>query len=342
MTSVNEADLEETTSNRGSPAEAPTMIEEAISALRGAHEDIDHISTILSDEGAIVEAFFEVYRELAQPLAEVPVNRSVLPGELGEVERAHLTPDGWLVINRTDGETESLDLSEGENRDLLVSVIGDIVPRLRGLSGGTLELDEPMVHPEAELFDREPIVEPVVIDGAVEAEEPIIEELLTGEELDDEPIEVEEPPVVGEPFIEEPLTGEEMDGEPIEDEEPPVLVEPIDEDEEPRLEKAVVREPVVPRETVPEDQEAEGLDYERERLPGRTRRTGDDQIMKLRESVGRQREDTLRQMAYIERLRDARVQRMRDAKNKEREADQRHTRGFLRRVRGILDRMRGR
>ncbi|MGD2201117.1 MAG: hypothetical protein PVJ38_05770, partial [Candidatus Bathyarchaeota archaeon] len=61
------------------------------------------------------------------------VEVSVLPKELGAVERANVLPKGDLVVLYSDGRMESIDLIDAENRDLLVAVMSDAMPRFNSL-----------------------------------------------------------------------------------------------------------------------------------------------------------------------------------------------------------------
>ena len=64
------------------------------------------------------------------PLTQtLPVDVSVIPSEYGPVERANIIPQGKLVLLHRDGNMTSIDLIEVENRDLLVRVIADVMPR---------------------------------------------------------------------------------------------------------------------------------------------------------------------------------------------------------------------
>jgi len=69
-----------------------------------------------------------------QPLTKtINVDSSILPREMGLVERANVIPQSELVILFDDGRMESFDLTALENRDLLVAVIGNAMPRFNDL-----------------------------------------------------------------------------------------------------------------------------------------------------------------------------------------------------------------
>ena len=93
-----------------------------------------------------------------------------------------------LILTTPDGGIETVDLTSFDNRDLLVTVLGDLLEKLRGLADGTHDLPEIIVD--------EPIIqEPPVIEAVAELE--VIEEPLSKpEEIE---MLVEEPPVSIEP-----------------------------------------------------------------------------------------------------------------------------------------------
>ncbi|UCH57031.1 MAG: hypothetical protein JSV18_06760 [Candidatus Bathyarchaeota archaeon] len=112
----------------------PTSPEEVVQTLRRLREDVGQISELSSEEGNIVAAFSLAFLKLMEPLTKaLPVDASVLPPEMGLVERANVVPKGDLVVLLEDGRMESIDLKETENRDLLITVVSDVMPRFNRL-----------------------------------------------------------------------------------------------------------------------------------------------------------------------------------------------------------------
>jgi hypothetical protein len=112
----------------------PSSPEEVIKTMRRLKEDVGQISELSSEEGNIVTAFSIAFLKLMEPLAKaLPIDTSVLPLELGIIERANVLPKGELVVLYSDGRMESIDLAEAENRDLLVTVVSDAMPRFNRL-----------------------------------------------------------------------------------------------------------------------------------------------------------------------------------------------------------------
>jgi hypothetical protein len=112
----------------------PASPEEVVETLRRLREDIGQISELSSEEENIVAAFALSFLKLMEPLTKaLPVDVSVLPRELGFVEKANVVPKGDLVILYADGRMESLDLTDKDNRDLLIAVVSDVMPRFNSL-----------------------------------------------------------------------------------------------------------------------------------------------------------------------------------------------------------------
>jgi len=119
---------------RRSPPAMPASPEEVVETLRRLREDIGQISELSSEEENIVAAFALSFLKLMEPLTKaLPVDVSVLPRELGFVEKANVVPKGDLVILYADGRMESLDLTDKDNRDLLIAVVSDVMPRFNSL-----------------------------------------------------------------------------------------------------------------------------------------------------------------------------------------------------------------
>jgi hypothetical protein len=116
------------------PFEILASSEEVVNTLRRLREDVGQISELSAEEGNIVEAFAFSFLKIMEPLTKtVSVDISILPREMGLVERANVIPQSELVILFGDGRMESFDLTAQENRDLLVAVISNAMPKFNGL-----------------------------------------------------------------------------------------------------------------------------------------------------------------------------------------------------------------
>lgn len=115
-----------------SSSEAPGRAEDVIGVLRGLREDVLEITELSAEEGNIVGAFSAAFLGLMSPLTKaLPVDVSILPDDMGEVEKANIMPKGELVLMYRDGRMDSLNLALPENRDLMISVVRDVMPRFR-------------------------------------------------------------------------------------------------------------------------------------------------------------------------------------------------------------------
>jgi len=113
----------------------PPSVEEILESMRRLKEDLSYINEISAEEGAIVEAFFvDFLRVMTALRGALEVDVSILPLELGDSERASVTPRGGLVVLRRDGNMESIDLTKPGNKDLFVTVIDNVLPKIVVLS----------------------------------------------------------------------------------------------------------------------------------------------------------------------------------------------------------------
>jgi hypothetical protein len=113
----------------------PVTAEELVAALKGTGDDIGQISELTSEENLIVDQFFISLLKLMQPLApSIPVNQLVLPAEVGDPAQADIDPTGHLILQYNDGHVELVNLIEKKNRELMIAVISDILPKFKNLT----------------------------------------------------------------------------------------------------------------------------------------------------------------------------------------------------------------
>ena len=111
-------------------------IQEIVESLKSAGDDIGQISELTSEEKLLVAQFFTSLLKLMQPLTtSIVISTAVLPIEMGTVAQAHIDPSGHLALSYEDGHLELKDLSEIKNRDLMVAVVGDMIPKFKNLTG---------------------------------------------------------------------------------------------------------------------------------------------------------------------------------------------------------------
>ncbi len=110
-------------------------IQELIEALKSTADDIGQISELTSEEKILVTQFFASFLKLMKPLTpSISVSQFALPPELSDAVQAHVDPTGHLVIEYPDGHVKLEDLSEEKNRDLMTTVIVDILPKFKTLT----------------------------------------------------------------------------------------------------------------------------------------------------------------------------------------------------------------
>jgi proline dehydrogenase len=110
-------------------------IQELVESLKSTADDIGQISELSSEEKILVSQFFLSLFKLMQPLTpSIAVNHLALPAQVGDVVQAHIDPTGHLLLQFEDSHVELQDLSEEKNRDLMMTVIEDVVPKFKNLT----------------------------------------------------------------------------------------------------------------------------------------------------------------------------------------------------------------
>ncbi len=110
-------------------------IQELVDSLKSTSDDIGQISELSSEEKILVAQFFSSLLKLMLPLApSIAVNQLALPVQLGEVVESHIEPTGHLILQFQDSHVELKDLSEEKNRDLMIAVIEDVMPKFKNLT----------------------------------------------------------------------------------------------------------------------------------------------------------------------------------------------------------------
>lgn len=114
---------------------AQMSIRELADSLKSLADDIGQISELASEEKLLVTEFFTSLLKLMQPLTpSIPVSTSALPAEVGNVAQAHVDPTGHLALLHEDGHMELKNLVEERNRDLMILVIQDVMPKFKNLT----------------------------------------------------------------------------------------------------------------------------------------------------------------------------------------------------------------
>jgi hypothetical protein len=110
-------------------------LQDLIDSLRSVQDDIGQMSELSAEEKTLVAEFFGALLKLMQPLAAtIAVSIEALPEELGTVVQANIDPTGHLAILHPNGQVELKNLTEEKNRDLMISVVEDIMPKFKQLT----------------------------------------------------------------------------------------------------------------------------------------------------------------------------------------------------------------
>ena len=115
--------------------ETQMSIQKLADALKSMADDVGQISELAAEEKLLVMEFFKSLFKLMQPLTpSMPVSTSALPVEVGNVSQAHIDPTGHLALVYDDGHLELKDLNEERNRDLMILVVQDVMPKFKNLT----------------------------------------------------------------------------------------------------------------------------------------------------------------------------------------------------------------
>jgi hypothetical protein len=110
-------------------------IQELAAALKSMADDVGQISELASEEKLLVTEFFASLLKLMQPLTKsMPVSTRALPAEVGNIVKAYIDPTGHLALLHEDGHMELKNLTEEQNRDLMILVIKDVMPKFKSLT----------------------------------------------------------------------------------------------------------------------------------------------------------------------------------------------------------------
>ncbi len=169
-------------------------IEEIAATFQTVAEDIAQIGQLNSEENAVVTHFLSSLKTHMEPLTpSIPVSTVIIPIEYGLPEQAHIQPNGRLQLTYSDDRKQLVDLSEPKNRDFMMAVIDDVMPKLEALAR---EFEERLLRKDTVV--EEPHVEVPVQPPAPIIPEPLpppvtVEPVVTLPEPEPAPIEVPEP-----------------------------------------------------------------------------------------------------------------------------------------------------
>jgi hypothetical protein len=178
-----------------STAEKPLSITEMVASLRSAGEDIEEINKLTLQEKPLVELLSSLLKTMQPYTSSIAVSPSVFPVRLGKVTQAHIDTTGQLSLTLENGRQRLLNLREFQNRDLMIAVANDMMPKFEGVIYD-------LTHPKPKPVQAPP--PPVEAPAPVKIAEPPPAPAITQPEPTPE-IKVETPVKLAEPApIEEP------------------------------------------------------------------------------------------------------------------------------------------
>jgi hypothetical protein len=110
-------------------------VEELVNSLKTIAEDIGQIAELTGEEKSLTKELFVSLTVFMRPLAKtLSVAPEAFPAEMGDVAQAHFDSSGHLMIVYQDKHVELKDLRATENRDLMIAVVRDAMPRFKDLT----------------------------------------------------------------------------------------------------------------------------------------------------------------------------------------------------------------
>ena len=136
---------------------------------------------------------------MPQQMFSLDVSTSGLPFRVDAFSQAHINSEGHLMLTSGDGCVQVIDLTETKNRDLMMAVFGDIMPKFKDF---------------ASQFEQEKLQKP---EPVKEIPEPEPEPVPTPEVIPETPTTLPEPEVELVPEVPVDLTPAEPEGvlEPV-------------------------------------------------------------------------------------------------------------------------------
>ncbi len=94
-------------------------------------EDIQQIGKLNEEEKTLTTQFFDLLNKKMKPLTpSIAVTSSALPYGFSIAAKAMVYPNGLLALFYPEGGMEIIDLTQPKNRDLMIAVFVDVVPKL--------------------------------------------------------------------------------------------------------------------------------------------------------------------------------------------------------------------
>jgi hypothetical protein len=115
----------------------PVGIEEMMKSLKRVGANVRQIVKLNSEEDLLVAELMASLKRAPQQMFSISVSTSELPIRTVAFTHAHMDFTGHLILTSEDGRSKVMDLNETENRDLMMAVVGEIVPKFKDLASQT-------------------------------------------------------------------------------------------------------------------------------------------------------------------------------------------------------------
>jgi hypothetical protein len=114
--------------------QAKMAIQEILDSLKSAQDDIGQISELSSEEQTLVAEFFISLSQVMEPVAQsIRISTEKLSKYFSDLVQANVDKNGYLVILDAERKVQLKDLREEKHRDLMISVLEDLLPRFKQL-----------------------------------------------------------------------------------------------------------------------------------------------------------------------------------------------------------------
>lgn len=167
-------------------------IEEIGESLQGVGEEINQIFKLQAQENMLVEQFFASLPTIMKLLSpSIEIAPEVIPFKRKKIVKANIDSAGQLTLMFESGYEELIDLSETRNRDIMMAVASDIMPKLTVLASN-FHVEETKAPAKAEKIQPPsslPLVQPVKVETSVTLETSV-------PEVKEEPPKAPEVPVL--------------------------------------------------------------------------------------------------------------------------------------------------
>ncbi|MGD6853174.1 MAG: hypothetical protein ACQCN6_14030 [Candidatus Bathyarchaeia archaeon] len=116
------------------PPKKHISLDEIVGSFDSVTQDIVQIGKLATEEKTVFNQFLKTLKNHLEPLSKpIAVSTSIVPIDLGVVKQAYIKSTGHLELTFLDGHHTLVDLSAPKNRDLMMAVIDDVMPKFEAL-----------------------------------------------------------------------------------------------------------------------------------------------------------------------------------------------------------------